>query len=100
MINSLNVDESKQAVNLRVSNDGPSANFRLKVTLQVRYKRGVGASQYKDVYVYFNEMAQGYSTSKYEESYNTSYTWQYSSEWDEIDVSLKDCEFLGGTICK
>ena len=99
MINSLTLDQSKNTVNLRVSNDGPAANFKLRVTLDIYYKKDFLTTN-REVTVDINEMAQPYSSSRFEKSFSTYYRFKGYDEWDEIRVSIKKCEFREGTICR
>lgn len=97
MVNELSVDQSNNTVEIRVSNDGPSANFKLKVILQVdkTFDRGIG-SKSKELVVYFNEMAQGNSSS----TFIKKITPNNESDWSVSRITIKSCEFQEGTICR
>lgn len=97
MVNDLSLDQSNNTLVLRVSNDGPSANFKLKVTLNVdkEYNKGMGAKT-EEVTVYFNEMAYGSQTSRFEKSFVPN----RNSDYDVTHIEIKQCEFQEGTICR
>ncbi len=97
MVNDLSLVQSNNTLVLRVSNDGPSANIKLKVTLKVKkeFNRGIGTKT-EEVTVYFNEMAYGSQTSRFEKSFVSN----RDPDYHVTSIEIKQCEFLEGTICK
>ncbi|MCQ2344813.1 MAG: hypothetical protein MJ002_07890 [Paludibacteraceae bacterium] len=97
MVNDLSLDQSNNTLTLRVSNDGPSANFKLKVTLKVtkNYTKGIGEKQ-EEVVVYFNEMAYSNQSSRFEKSFTPN----RDSDYRVTRIEVIKCEFQEGTICR